>query len=136
MDEDTVVEIYGPNMIQLYRSVNFYQYSSYSLLDLSAFEWFVLWDRPRAVTEKLMNVAHEVLTDFVPLRKLDLPIHILREIRDTGLTGNFIPRAVLHKPGFVASVRTHLSSAPVGLVFMSKGDVIAIGDETLKIGCC
>lgn len=136
MEDNSVVEIYGPNMKQLYRSVNFYQYSSYSLLDLAAFEWFYLWDRPRAVTEQMMKAAHAVLMNFVPVQKIDIPVHVMREIRDTGLSGKFIPRAILFSPGYVGSVRMPLSSAPVGFMCTSKGEVLAVGKDTFEIGLC
>ena len=134
MDDDSVVEIYGPNMKQLYRSVNFYQYSSYSLLDLAAFEWFYLWDRPKAVTEMMMVQAKQVLAEFTPVMPMTAPVHYMREIRDTGLSGKFVPRAILFSPGHVGSVKMPLSSAPVGLMCMSKGDVIAVGNDTFKVG--
>ena len=136
MDQDSVVEIYGPNMKQLYRSVNFYQYSSYSLLDLAAFEWFYLWERHRSVTEQMMAVAQSVLQEFVPVKKIEIPVHFMREIRNTGLSGKFVPRAILHTPGYVGSVRTPLSSAPVGFMCTAKGEVLAVGKDTFNIGLC
>src|SRR5437868_972067 len=46
---DEIIEIYNPQGIQLYRSLNFFKTCGYSLLDLCVNEWFVLWERPKVV---------------------------------------------------------------------------------------
>jgi hypothetical protein len=134
--KDMVVEIYGPNMIQLYRSINFYQYTSYSLLDLSAFEWFILWDRPRVILDRLMKLAIQLLETNIPLMACDIPQHILREIHDTGLTENFVPRAVLHRFDYVASLTAVPGGPPVGFVCVSRGEIVAEGKDTSSFGIC
>src|SRR3989344_3386180 len=42
---ENMVEVYNLENVQLYRSINFFDYCNYSLLDLLTREWFVLYDR-------------------------------------------------------------------------------------------
>lgn len=135
IDSETVVEIYGHDMVQLYRSLNFFNASGYSLLDLSVHEWYILWERPRMVTEKMMEYAKDVLTQAVPLTKFVTPKHVLRETYDTGQTQPFVPRAALVETLNIGSLtyKNTFNRPPGGFICTMKGSVIAVGDEAISI---
>lgn len=81
---DDVVEVYDQSSTQLYRSLNFFQTSGYSLEDLLFNEWYVLWERPQSVIAKLMGGMQSLLKgekDFLPF---DVPTHTVREIFQDG----------------------------------------------------
>lgn len=128
-----VVEIYGHDMIQLYRSLTFFQYCGYSLLDISVFEWYVLWDRPRIVIEKMTEYAQNYLTSHHECSQFDIPKHVLRETMDTGLTTPFKVRACLVEFKNIASLKKGIFPKPGGFICSATGSVIAEGSEALNI---
>lgn len=134
-NEDQFVQIYGEDMIQLYRSLNFFNVCGYSLLDISVFEWYVLWDRPRRILDEMFRCSREVLDKNIPVIKFDAPRHVLRETYDTGLSDMFVPRASLVDFCYIASVtKSPLAGAPPrGFVCTTTGHIIATGDEALRI---
>lgn len=88
LTQDNIVEIYNLEHIQIFRSINFFDYCNYSVLDLLAREWFDLYERLSSITECVM---HEVLEPIKTgkVRKLTVPLHVLKE-RDSN------PRGVFH----------------------------------------
>lgn len=85
---DNIVEIYNLDHIQIFRSINFFDYCNYSVLDLLAREWFDLYERLSSITEYAMREFLETLKGGT-LRKLTVPQHILKE-RDSN------PRGIFH----------------------------------------
>jgi hypothetical protein len=128
-----VIEIYGHDMIQLYRSLTFFQYCGYSLLDISVFEWYVLWERPRMVVDKMIDYAKVYLTTKHPTAKFDVPRHVLRETMDTGLTSPFNVRACIVDFKNIASLSKGLSPEPGGFICTATGEIIAEGSDALNI---
>jgi PAS domain-containing protein len=59
-DED-IIEIYNADGIQIYRNLNFYEISSYSLGELVAFEWSELYQREDQVSVEIMKLAGDIL---------------------------------------------------------------------------
>lgn len=133
--EDQFVQIYGEDMIQLYRSLNFFRVCGYSLLDISVFEWYVLWDRPSRIMDEMIRSAQGALETYVAVKKLEAPRHVLRETYDTGLSDMFVPRASLVDFCHVASLTKSpiRGSTPRGFICTSLGHIIATGEEALRI---
>lgn len=91
--EGQVIEIYGPEMIQLYRSMNFFKLCGYSLLDISVFQWYVLWTRPTIVIDQMLKSVEAVFLESHPARPANVIQHILLENMNTGDSLDFVPRA-------------------------------------------
>jgi hypothetical protein len=134
IEPDHMVELYGPDMTQIYRSFNFYRISGYSLLDLSVFEWWVLWERPSHVMEEMTRVAQAVYNDFVPVRKYELSRHLVREIYDSGNTAPFLPRTILADMKYAGSLRLKDGDGSVsGAIATSVGQIVSTGDAALSV---
>ena len=55
--EGDVIEVYNAQCVQIYRSWNFFKYSSYSVADLLIFDWDTLYERPRIIANRLMELV-------------------------------------------------------------------------------
>lgn len=82
---DDIIEVYDENSTQLYRSLNFFKTSGYSLEDLLMNEWYVLWERPQSIINKLMYVMQSILKGEKEIIPFDVPKHIVREVFQNGL---------------------------------------------------
>lgn len=133
LSNDHVVEIYGEHMIQLYRSLNFFDTCGYSLPDLAAHEWYHLWERPKIVLEELISGANEVISKGLPTFKPNIRKHLIKEILNTTATEPFIPRALVVDFVAVACLRCIKTNEPKGLVLTSTVNVVALGAESEKI---
>jgi hypothetical protein len=134
LEEDQIIEIYGSEMIQIHRSLNFFKYCGYSLLDISLNEWYVLWERPKMILDKISEQIQLVISEYVPVKTLPIHKHVLREILDTGDTVPFVPRATICEFKHIGSLRKSAFSSPSGLICTATADVIARGDEARAIG--
>jgi|GEM_PF-1600670 len=134
LEKDDLVEIYGEDMVQLYRSMNFFEISGYSLLDLSVNEWFVLYERSRLVLEQINQKIAEVLKYSLPTQRFEIPRHILRERCEVGTAEPFVPRAVLVDFRHIASLKRHPLGKAQGFIVTCKAQIIAAGEESMKIG--
>lgn len=132
--DDQIIEFYGDNMIQLYRGLNFYKFCGYSLLDISVFEWFILWERPKIILDVMMRQIQKVIAEKIDTEPFEIPKHILRENFTSGLTEGFIPRAYLAEFVSIGVLRRHAEGLGAGFICTARGSVIAEGDEALSIG--
>ncbi len=128
-----VTEIYGDNMIQLYRTLNFYELTGYSILDLSMNEWYVLWQRPQRIIEAMMTHGNRVIQANIPLAELPIPKHLNLEIYDSGETEPFVPRAAIVEFRHIAALKTTWQGPAVALICTSEGSLVAEGDEARNI---
>jgi hypothetical protein len=82
-----MVEVYNINNVQISRSINFFDYCNYSLLDLLAREWMELYERLPSVTNALFSEVNEAVSSK-ELRFFQTPAHIMKE-RDANPCGVF-----------------------------------------------
>jgi hypothetical protein len=129
---DEIIEIYNLEGIQLYRSLNFFQTCGYSLLDLCVNEWFVLWERPRAVVEKISKTIEGLITGQKTNPTVEIPPHLIRETYDDGTTQPFCPRAAVVEFKNIYPAYGN-SGEIIGFVVTSKGRLISIGDDAMKM---
>lgn len=127
-----IIEIYGLDMIQLYRSLSFFKFCGYSLLDISVHEWYVLWDRPKRAIELLVDYTQRALSQDIPCESFTLPRHIIRESYSTGLTEMFTPRAYLAEFKHFGTL-TDADGRPAGIICTSEGEFLAEGDAAFDI---
>lgn len=135
LTEDHLIELYNQDMIQIYRSVNFLDLSSYSILDLMTNEWYVLWDRPKVVTDRLLKIAERFSSTYVAVQEFPIERHLLREVLDTGLTEPFVPRATLVDFKHIGTLTSTTYGSPQGFICTSKGRIMAIGEDAEGISC-
>lgn len=65
--EDThIVEIYSPNFTQIFRSLNFFKFVSYSLDELMTYHFSDLYTRSGTTTEEMMAMTEHVRSDLHP----------------------------------------------------------------------
>lgn len=131
---DHLLEIYGHDMIQIYRNLKFFNYCGYSLLEISVFEWFHLWERPSSTMKEIFSYVDRVMGAVIPVMDFKVKTHVLRERRSSGgLTEGFIPRACLVNFEFIGTVQKENQPGPAGFICTASGDNIALGDDALAI---
>ncbi len=138
LEKDQIIELYNENMIQLYRSFNFFKITGYSLLDISVFEWYILWDRPQKILESIGEEINESLQVYTPIKKFKTGRHLVREVFNTTKSGSFVPRASLLTPVNLGSLKPTRPTKfnknnKHGFICTSTGELIAIGKETENI---
>ncbi len=101
IDEDTLVEAYNVDMRQTFRSLNFFEMTNYSILDLITFEWYVLWKKPSLVNKIYAEAFEELMTHKLPILPIDIKPYLNLEIMNTGSTEPFEPRAVIQTPQYM-----------------------------------
>jgi hypothetical protein len=127
------IEVYGTDMIQKYRSLNFYNFTSYSLLDLVIHEWYVLWERPLSIMNAMMEMADDIIKGRRGSGKMNLKRHLIREIFDSGITEPFVPRALAVDLKYAAPVYKSVGKQVAGFIVTCKCHVVSTGDDALNI---
>jgi len=79
---EDVIEVYNHDLIQIYRSLSFFNLCSYSLTDLLTNEFYELYERSVQVNSHLIK-AGEILQarpySLEPVDLSDIPRHLMRE---------------------------------------------------------
>lgn len=84
MGPDDVVEAYDLDRRQIFRNMRFMEATSYSLLEVLSYEWPVLFERSRAITEQIMRIGeHIVWSENRIVEVAHIPEHYIREIRSS-----------------------------------------------------
>ncbi|WP_413289254.1 hypothetical protein [Bdellovibrio sp. HCB337] len=131
---DQIIEIYNPEGIQLYRSLNFFNTCGYSLLDLCVNEWFVLWERPKAIIQRIHDVVGQVLTGTKTDTAVGIGPHLIRETFDDGTTQPFQPRtAIVEFCNVCPTYSNDLKNNIIGFVITSRGKLVSVGEEATAI---
>lgn len=84
--DDHVIEVYSADSVQVFRNLNFFEYCSYTFEEIHSLEWFNLFDRPQAITEKIIAATAKLFSGerrdiFDP----QVPVHIVRETQSAEL---------------------------------------------------
>lgn len=127
-----VIEVYGDNMIQLHRSFNFYNKTSYSLLDLVVHEWFVLWERPEKVLHEILGMTADIINGKRSPGPCELRPHLVREIFDSGSTEPFVPRNLAVNFRYIFPLYRSVGSDIHGFIITSTCNVISVGHQNLQ----
>lgn len=135
IEKGQIVEFYNEDMVQLYRSFNFYAMTGYSLLDISLFEWYVLWDRPSQILESIGAELMESLQSHIPAKPFVTRKHLVREIFNASNSEHFKPRASLLEPLHLGSLTPNKfgTNQKKGFICTSTGETIAVGKEAENI---
>jgi PAS domain-containing protein len=131
-EADDIIEVYNSDSIQLYRSLNFFEYSSYSLEDLLLNEWFHLWERPSWAIEQLMALVQQTLSGQSDLiTNPNVTPHLLREILDDGNGSSH--RLLRQTMKTVFALRKKGSRRIGGFVSVCKAEILASGKEAIGL---
>ncbi|GEM_PF-1738640 len=61
IDSDTMVEFYSLNHTQIFRTLHFFEYSSYTLEDIYCRQWIHLYDRDPMVSQEFLRCAESMI---------------------------------------------------------------------------
>lgn len=127
IDEETVVEVYNENMVQLFRSFRLLDLTAYSLMDLSVFEWYVLWQRPHLVIEQMQNEIQAVMKNETPFKPFRISPHLLKETLNTGLTEPFVPKSAFVSFKYIGFLKRKTFQSPRAFLCTGKGSIVTEG---------
>jgi hypothetical protein len=134
IDSNQVIELYGSDMVQLYRNLRFFHFCGYSLLEISVFEWYTLWERPSAVQQEMMAAAETAMKEPTPVMPYHVPRHVLRDRGSSNqMTDDFVPHACLVDFKYIGSIMKSVEPKPVGAIATAVGELIASGEEATTI---
>jgi hypothetical protein len=118
ISDDDIIEIYTADFTQLFRNLEMLKLCSYSILELSVYEWPELFRRPHAITKQLIHLAEQIMGTKEPrtISCDNVPDHFLEEIFSPGKHKLFIEQKILsplmdqnnNAIGFVGTLRAHL----------------------------
>lgn len=137
LEKEQIIELYGEDMVQLYRSLSFFKVTGYSLLDISVFEWYVLWKRSMKAIEETMNDAQQVIKNYMPLKRFEIQKQLIHEVYDVGFQDEaFVPRTVLAEFMYFGSLTKKNAfemNTPRGFICSSRAKVLAKGEDVNNI---
>ena len=134
VQKDDVIEIYNQDQIQVFRTLNFFRITGYSLLDLLTIEWFDLWSRSSVVLTTLLGIAQKTLAgQAVGVNTVEVPSHVVKEIYNTDQSDHFAERSAYAKFKLIGPV--YRIGLPIvgGFVITCEGRLLSVGDEATKI---
>ncbi len=134
-----IIEIYNDEGIQVFRTFNFFTNSSYSITDLLVNEWYVLWERPKFVLQKIFEYSNGILSgEMKGVIKMDIPKHVIKEIssESEALVG-FTPRSTLVEFSHICALfddKDDHDEKVKGILVSSRGYPNTFGaEETRKV---
>lgn len=78
--EGDVIDIFNSEYVQIYRSYTYFALCNYSLVELSAYPWYELYERSTNLTKQLIEIADKVLSGQLSRVSFEhLPEYTLRE---------------------------------------------------------
>lgn len=81
VEADDVVEIYDSNFVQVYRSFSYFNLCNYSLLELSSYPWFELYERSSIISKQLIEISERILNERLPSTSLaEVPLYTVKEL--------------------------------------------------------
>lgn len=76
-----LVEGYNLERLQIFRNLQFMEYSNYSLLEILSIEWPLLFERAQAITDKMITFCDETLWSKNKTIAFNVPTHYMRELQ-------------------------------------------------------
>lgn len=127
--ENDIIEIYDSSGVQLYRSLNFFKTSGYTLEDLLLNEWHKLWERPQTIVESIFSEIGEILTGEKEILSVRTPDHIVKEILPDQ-DGDTTHRLLKIHLKYATALYTKDSNEIAG--FLATSTCEPMGDENLS----
>lgn len=133
LDSHHLVEAYDHSMRQVYRSMNFYDYTNYSMLDLLTYEWYILWEKPTHVTTRLFEMVKYINREKISCLKVPIEPFINLEVMDTGATEPFIPHAVELNPMYAGHIEKNYLTKNEYFMYSCSARSLAKGQDVHNI---
>lgn len=133
-DDNLVIEVYNQDGVQVYRSQSFFGTCSYAILDISAREWFALWNRPYQVIQQMTKIVSEVLHGQLKTTVVDIPRHLILEIYNESKVEPFHPKAIAVEFKNIYPLYSP-DDRIAGFVVTSTAEVVSEGDDFSKLDC-
>ena len=76
-----IVEIYGPDYVQIYSNLVFYTYCSYDLGTVVTNDVFTLYSRPQAINEQIVARSQDLMARGTKTWKWNVDRHVLKETK-------------------------------------------------------
>lgn len=76
-----LVEGYNFDRLQIFRNLQFMEYSNYSLLEILSVEWPKLFERSAAITDEMIKYCDETLWAENRTIAFNIPAHYMRELQ-------------------------------------------------------
>ncbi len=130
---DQVIKVYGADIVQIYRSLNFFKHCGYPLLDISIYEWYALWARPAKIIEKMQEEAMKTLENATTVRKMNVPKHVTREIMDSENAPLFIPSASVVDFKYIGCLKKNNIHKPSAFICSATAEITGRGVEAANI---
>lgn len=77
--KDVVVEFYALSGIQLFRTFNYFELTSYTLEDIYCRQWHDLYERPEETVTKMFSDVENLVISADPRKTLTYGTHIIKE---------------------------------------------------------
>lgn len=113
IESDDVVEIYMPDMNQVYRSLNFFKTCSYEPEYLFKTPWYELFRRAESMNEKIFGFMAEIMEKGAGTTEYPMGTHYLKETR----AAKNVTRI---EPGYVCSLLDDDTGAIFGIASILK----------------
>lgn len=78
-DLDVVVEFYTLSGLQMFRTFNYFEFTSYTLEDIYCRQWHDLYERPQAFSENMFTEIEKLLVSGDPQKSLLFGSHTIKE---------------------------------------------------------
>jgi hypothetical protein len=76
LEKDDIVEIYSPDHIQVFRSFNFFDLTSYSIEDIFSYSWSELYSRSDFITQEMIEMGSGVISgELSGIVMTNFPLH-------------------------------------------------------------
>jgi len=76
-----LVEGYDMNRLQIFRNMQFMEYSNYSLMEILSIEWPRLFERAASITTEMITYCDETLWTQNKTIAFNVPLHYMRELQ-------------------------------------------------------
>jgi hypothetical protein len=119
-----IVEIYGHDHVQIFRSFNFFRICSYDLDDVLSHQWFELYERDESITNALLETWYEHIGSSRSVTKMSVAPHVMRERFSKNRN------AVFMKFKYIATIYSGPAAKDALIV---TSDVQPLGDDGAEI---
>lgn len=120
IDRSDVIEIYGLDHVQIFRSFNFFRVCSYNLDDVLSHQWFELYERDEQITSALLDTWYDHIASTRALTRMSVGPHVMREHFSKGRNSVFMEFK------YIATIFSGSGSKDALLV---TSDVKPLGDD-------
>lgn len=76
-----LIEGYSLERLQVFRNLQFMEYTSHSLVDIMTIEWPELFDRSKVIEDQMIAYCNETLWTNNKTIPFNIPAHFMRELR-------------------------------------------------------